>query len=158
VKESSLGQIGIHGSDFPGSEIGCFEPGNVFLRIAFPAQSVCHSRGNRLDTLMPTEELLNLFRFTYVSPASKTPYSFTVGLPHSILQGIPKPVTGIAILERLSDSEKKQLQKRLSINVLVDAFVVDAFAPLRDTLVGLESFTGDDGKRFWIYPKKILDF
>jgi ubiquinone/menaquinone biosynthesis C-methylase UbiE len=80
------------------------------------------------------------------------------------LQSLPfpdrtfEPVTGIAILERLSDSEKKQLQKRLSINVLVDAFVVDAFAPLRDTLVGLESFTGDDGKRFWIYPKKILDF
>jgi hypothetical protein len=23
--------LGIHGSDFPGSEIGCFEPGNLFL-------------------------------------------------------------------------------------------------------------------------------
>jgi hypothetical protein len=107
---------------------------------------------------MPTEELLNLFRFTYVSPGSKTPYSFTVGLPRSILQRIPKPITGIAILERLSDSEKKQLQERLSINVLVNAFVLDAFAPLRDTLLSLESFNGDDGKRFWIYPQKILDF
>jgi hypothetical protein len=107
---------------------------------------------------MPTEELLNLFRFTYVDPTSKAPYSFTVGLPRPILQGIPKPVTGIAILERLSDSEKKQLQERLRINVSLDAFIVDSFVPLRDTLVGLESFTGDDGKRFWIYPKKILDF
>jgi hypothetical protein len=148
----------MHGSDFPGSEIVCVELGNLFSRIAFPAQPVCHSRANRLDTLMSTEELLNLFRFTYVSPASKTPYGFTVGLPQSIFQRVAKPVTGIAILERLSDSEKKQLQERLSINVSVDAFVVDAFAPLRDTLVGLESFNGDDGKRFWIYPKKILDF
>jgi hypothetical protein len=107
---------------------------------------------------MPTEELLNLFRFTYVSPVSKTLYSFTVGLPQSIFQGIAKPVTGIAILQRLSDSEKKQLQERLGTNVLLDAFIVDAFAPLPDTLVSLESFKGVDGKRFWIYPKKIHHF
>jgi hypothetical protein len=32
VKGSSRIVLGIHGSDFPGSEIGCFEPGNVFWR------------------------------------------------------------------------------------------------------------------------------
>jgi hypothetical protein len=101
-------------------------------------------------------EFPNLFRFTYVSAESKTIYSFTVGFPQSILQGIPKPVTGMAILERLSHTEKTQLQEKLGTNVLPDAFVVDAFAPLRDTLDGLESFNGEDGKRFWIYPKKSL--
>jgi hypothetical protein len=105
---------------------------------------------------MPTEELPNLFHFTYVSPESKTLYSFTVAFPQPIIQRIPKPVTGIAILERLSHTEKKQLQEKLGINVLPDAFLVDAFAPLRDTLVGLESFNGEDGKRFWIYPEKSL--
>jgi hypothetical protein len=30
VKGSHRIVLGIHGSDFPGSEIGCFEPGNVF--------------------------------------------------------------------------------------------------------------------------------
>jgi hypothetical protein len=30
VKSSSRIVLGIHGSDLPGSEIGCFEPGNVF--------------------------------------------------------------------------------------------------------------------------------
>ncbi len=34
VKESPLRRVGIHGSDFPSSEIGCFELGNVFFRIA----------------------------------------------------------------------------------------------------------------------------
>jgi hypothetical protein len=32
VKGSARIALGIHGSDFPGSEIGCFEPGNVFWR------------------------------------------------------------------------------------------------------------------------------
>jgi hypothetical protein len=30
VKGSFRIVLSIHGSDFPGSEIGCFEPGNVF--------------------------------------------------------------------------------------------------------------------------------
>jgi hypothetical protein len=30
VKGSFRTVLSIHGSDFPGSEIGCFEPGNVF--------------------------------------------------------------------------------------------------------------------------------
>jgi hypothetical protein len=34
VKGSFRIVLGVHGSDFPGSEIGCFEPGNVFLARA----------------------------------------------------------------------------------------------------------------------------
>jgi isopentenyl diphosphate isomerase/L-lactate dehydrogenase-like FMN-dependent dehydrogenase len=30
IRRSSRIVLGIHGSDFPGSEIGCFEPVNVF--------------------------------------------------------------------------------------------------------------------------------
>ena len=37
--------LGIHGSDFPGSEIGCFEPGNVFLGFAtLPQPSITAMR------------------------------------------------------------------------------------------------------------------
>jgi transposase IS116/IS110/IS902 family protein len=37
VKGFSRIVLGIHGSDFPGSEIGCFEPGNVFWREPYAA-------------------------------------------------------------------------------------------------------------------------
>jgi hypothetical protein len=61
------------------------------------------------------------------------------------------------ILESLSDGEKKRLTEMLGIKVSPDAFRVLPVAPHQDDLIGLESFNGDDGKRFWIYPKEIVE-
>jgi len=44
----------------------------------------------------------------------------------------------------------------LGIKVSLDAFRVLPVAPHQGDLIGLESFNGDDGKRFWIYPKEIV--
>ena len=60
------------------------------------------------------------------------------------------------ILESLSDGENKRLKEMLGIKVSLDAFRVLPVAPHQDDLIGLESFNGDDGKRFWIYPKEIV--
>ena len=87
-------------------------------------------------------------------------YSFTVGIPQMMLlelenqanQNVEK-----SILESLSDGEKKGLTEMLGIKVSLDAFRVLPVAPHQDDLIGLESFHGDDGKRFWIYPKEIVE-
>jgi hypothetical protein len=63
---------------------------------------------------------------------------------------------GTLILEKLSDGEKKRLQERLGIPISPDTFKVLSVAPLEDDLAGLKSFNGDERRRFWLYPKKIV--
>ena len=62
-----------------------------------------------------------------------------------------------SIVESLSDGEKKRLTEMLGIKASLDAFRVLPVAPHQDDLIGLESFNGDDEKRFWIYPKEIVE-
>jgi hypothetical protein len=108
---------------------------------------------------MPTELPLNLFRYSYLDFASHIRYSFTVGVPQMMLlefenqanQNVEK-----IILESLLDGEKKRLTEMLGIKVSLDAFRVLPVAPHPGSLASLESFNGDYGKRFWIYPKEIV--
>ena len=62
-----------------------------------------------------------------------------------------------SIVESLSDGEKKRLTEMLGIKASLDAFRVLPISPHQDDLIGLESFSGDDEKRFWIYPKEIVE-
>jgi hypothetical protein len=105
---------------------------------------------------MPTELPLSLFRYTYVDETSKTLYSFAISLPDQMLQQMSKRVTGNTILETLSDGEKKRLKERLKINISIDAFIIDSFAPHRDDIISLPTFDGDEGRKFWIYPTEAV--
>jgi serine/threonine protein kinase len=46
--------------------------------------------------------------------------------------------------------------ERLGIPISPDRFKVLSIAPLEDDLAGLKSFNGNEGRRFWLYPKKIV--
>jgi len=102
---------------------------------------------------------LCLFRYSHLDFASHIRYSFTVGVPQMMFlqfeneanQNVEK-----SIVESLSDGEKKRLTEMLGIKASLDAFRVLPVAPHQDDLIGLESFNGDDEKRFWIYPKEIV--
>ena len=105
---------------------------------------------------MPTER----YRYRYLDPHSNVLYSFTVRLPQVMLRETKSGETnrdlGTRILEELSDGEKKQLQERLGVPISSDTFKVLSVAPLEDELAGLKSFNGDERRRFWLYPKKIV--
>jgi hypothetical protein len=108
---------------------------------------------------MPTELPQILFRYSYLDFASHIRYSFTVGVPQMMFLEVENQANRNVekiILESLSDGEKKRLKEMLGIKVSLDAFRVLPVAPHQDDLIGLESFSGDDGKRFWIYPKEIV--
>ena len=108
---------------------------------------------------MPAKEPLCLFRYGYLDLASHIRYSFTVGVPQMMLLELENQANQNVekiILEGLSEGEKKRLTEMLGIKVSADAFRVLPVAPHQDDLIGLESFDGDDGKRFWIYPKEIV--
>jgi len=104
---------------------------------------------------MPIELPLNL------PLHSHTRCSFAVGIPQMMLlefenqanQNVDK-----IILESLSDGEKKRLTEMLGIKVSFDGFRVLPVAPHPGSLASLESFNGDKGKRFWVYPKEIVKF
>jgi hypothetical protein len=110
---------------------------------------------------MSTELSLNLFRYSYLDFASNIRHSFAIGIPQTMLlefesqanQNVDK-----IILESLSDGEKKRLTEMLGIKVSFDGFRVLPVAPHPGSLASLESFNGDKGKRFWIYPKEIVKF
>ena len=110
--------------------------------------------------LMSAKNPLCLFRYSHLDFASHIRYSFTVGVPQMMFlqfeneanQNVEK-----SIVESLSDGEKKRLTEMLGIKASLDAFRVLPVAPHQDDLIGLESFNGDDEKRFWIYPKEIVE-
>jgi hypothetical protein len=108
---------------------------------------------------MPAKNPLCLFRYSYLDFASHIRYSFTVGVPQMMFLEIENQANRNVekiILESLSDGEKKRLKEMLGIKVSLDAFRVLPVAPHQGDLIGLESFNGDDGKRFWIYPKETV--
>ena len=110
---------------------------------------------------MSTELPLNLFRYSYLDFASHIRYSFTVGVPQMMFLEIENQANRNVekiILESLSDGEKKRLTEMLGIKVSFDGFRVLPVAPHPGSLASLESFNGDKGKRFWIYPKEIVKF
>jgi hypothetical protein len=50
--------LGIHGSDFPGSEIGCFEPGNVFQDCLFTDKPLGRENLSALTSQVNLQNLL----------------------------------------------------------------------------------------------------
>jgi hypothetical protein len=109
---------------------------------------------------MPTEPSLHYRRYDYLNPASGFQYSFTLGLPESTYQEVLKTCGNSAIdgiiLNGLLDWEGQRLKAMLGINVSLHEFKVFGSAPHPDHLVGLESFNGEEGRKFWIYPRETL--
>ena len=113
---------------------------------------------------MRAEEPLELFRYRYLDSASHIWYSFTLGMPQQILQKIQKTQRermevdlghlGGLILEKLSDTESKQLKEMLGVDVFSDTFSVDRVAPHPSLLSDLKSLDGEQGRKFWIYPRQ----
>jgi hypothetical protein len=110
---------------------------------------------------MPTEPSLHYRRYDYLNPASGFQYSFTLGLPESTYLEVLKTCCGNSaidgiILNGLLDWEGQRLKAMLGINVSLHEFKVFGSAPHPDHLVGLESFNGEEGRKFWIYPRETL--
>ena len=81
---------------------------------------------------------LAYYGYRYLDPVSHIVYSFFVGIPQRDIQELTRdqtnPNPGKIILEKLSDSEKKQLKEMLGIDVSPDTFRVLPIAPLSETL------------------------
>ena len=99
-------------------------------------------------------------RYDYLNPASGFQYSFTLGLPESTYLEVLKTCGNSAIdgiiLNGLLDWEGQRLKAMLGINVSLHEFKVFGSAPHPDHLVGLESFNGEEGRKFWIYPRETF--